>query len=193
MAEGISNARQLARFADHDLNKPDPDFELDIERLMRANKALKGERDYYEYVEAVYLKFPGEAKGVIEEGVAAGALKLTAGSNTKMFSDTVNKRIAADKADLVSADKAARGAGTGVSARATADSYLGYGEYAKAADLYRVALQKGGVDASVVNTRLAMALARGGQKDAAKQALAGVTGARAPLAAYIAIWIDQLA
>ena len=174
-----------------DLNKIDSDYELDLMRLMRTAKAMKGESDYYTYAEQVYLKFPGEGKSVIDEGVAAGMLKLTPGSNTKAFSDTSNSRVAADKADLASAAASAAKAANGVAARATADSYLGYGEYAKAADLYKLALQKGGVDANVVNTRLGMALARSGQKDAAKQVFASITGPRQALAKYWIIWINQ--
>lgn len=176
-----------------DLHKIDSDFELDLMRLMRTAKALKGESDYYTYAEQVYLKFPGEGKSVIDEGVAAGFLTLAPNSNIKSFSDTANARVKADQADLASAAAAAAKAANGVSARATADSYLGYGDFAKAAELYKLALQKGGVDANVVNTRLGMALARAGQKDAAKQVFASITGPRASLAKYWLIWIDQQA
>lgn len=176
-----------------DLHKIDTDFELDLMRLMRTAKAMKGESDYYSYAEQVYLKFPGEGKSVIDEGVAAGYLQLQPNSNIKAFSDTANSRVKADQADLTSAAAAAAKAANGVAARATADSYLGYGDYAKAAELYRLALQKGGVDANVVNTRLGMALARSGQKDAAKQAFAAITGPRTALAKYWTIWIDQQA
>lgn len=176
-----------------DLNKIDPDYEVDLMRLMRTAKAMKGEADYYGYAEQVYLKYPGEGKAVIDEGVAAGMLQLTPNSNIKMFSDTANKRTAADKADLASASAAAQKAANGVAARATADSYLGYGEWAKAAELYRVALQKGGVDPNVVNTRLGMALARSGDKAGAKQVFSTITGPRAALAKYWTIWLDQQA
>ena len=92
-------------------------------RLLRTAKALKGERDYYEYAEAVYLKYPGEGKSVIDEGVAAGTVKLTPGGNFQMMSAQSNGRVAADKADLASAAKAARAAANGRAAAATADSY----------------------------------------------------------------------
>ncbi len=75
----------------------------------------------------------------------------------------------------------------------TADAYLGYGDYAKAAELYKLALTKGGVDASTANTRLGIALARSGQKDAALQAFGLVTGARKPIADYWTIWLNQQA
>ncbi|WP_380874105.1 hypothetical protein ACFB49_45790 [Sphingomonas sp. DBB INV C78] len=174
-----------------DLNKIDADYELDLMRLMRTAKAMKGEADYYSYAEQIYIKYPGEAKAVIDEGVAAGMLKLTPGGNVKAFSDQANSRIAADKADLPAAAASAAKAANGVAARATADSYLGYGDYAKAAELYKLALQKGGVDANVVNTRLGMALARSGQKDEAKQVFSSITGPRQALAKYWIIWIDQ--
>lgn len=174
-----------------DLHKIDTDYELDLMRLMRTAKALKGESDYYSYAEQVYLKFPGEGKSVIDEGVAAGYLQLQPNSNIKAFSDTANSRVKADQADLASAATAAAKAANGVAARATADSFLGYGEFAKAADLYKVALQKGGVDANVVNTRLGMALARSGQKEEAKQVFSSITGPRTALAKYWSIWIDQ--
>lgn len=174
-----------------DLARPDPDYELDLMRLLRTARGLKGERDYYEYAEAVYLKYPGEAKAVIDEGVAAGAIQLAPGSNLQSFSQTANGRIPADRADLPSAATAAARAATGRSARTTADAYLGYGDWAKATELYRLALQKGGEDANVVNTRLGMALARSGDSAGAKAAFASVTGPRAALAKYWTIWIDN--
>lgn len=174
-----------------DLHKLDADYNLDVMRLMRTAKALKGERDYSEYAEAVYLKYPGEGKSVIDEGVAAGMVKLTPGGNFKMMSDAAGSRIGADKADLASASKAARASATGKSAAATADSYLGYGDYASAVDLYNVALQKGGVDPNVINTRLGNALARAGRKDEAKAAFAKITGPRVALAKYWMVYLGS--
>jgi len=172
-----------------DLNHVDPEQELDIYRLLRTIGALKGESDYYSYAQQLYLKYPGEAKAVIDEGVAKGYLNPKPDSNTRMMLDAAAKRIAADKADLPGAAAAAAKSPTGKSAFVTADSYLGYGDWAKAAELYKLALQKGGVDANVVNTRLGMALARSGDTAGAKQAFAQVTGPRAGLARYWQIWL----
>ena len=169
-----------------DVNRIEPDQELDLNRLMRTAGALKGERDYMDYVMATYLKFPGEAKAVLEEGSAAGYVNLGAGNPKEIYA-IVKGKIAADKASLSKAPS------TGKSALANGDAYLGYGDWAAAADLYRMALAKGGVDANVVNTRLGMALARAGQKDAAKQAFSQVTGSRAGLAKYWMIYLDKSA
>ena len=62
-------------------------------------------------------------------------------------------------------------------ARRTADAYYGYGQYAKAAALYRAALQKGGEDPNLVNLRLGIALAQAGNRAEAETAFRAVTGA----------------
>jgi hypothetical protein len=167
-----------------DVNKIDPDQELDLMRLMRTAGALNGERDYMDYVQMTYLKFPAEAKAVLEEGQAAGFVNLSAG-NPKEIYTIVKGKIAADKASLT------KTASSGRSALATGDAYLGYNDWASAADLYRQALAKGGIDANAANLRLGMALARAGQKDAAKQAFSQVTGPRAGLARYWTIYLDK--
>ena len=117
---------------------------------------------------------PGEAQAIVNEGKAKGA--YNAGS--KAVSDigaAAGAKVAADKASLAAAEKSAASAPTGKAALGTADAYFGYGDYAKAATLYRLALQKGGVDANTANLRLGMALAKAGQAAEAKQAFAQVT------------------
>ena len=74
----------------------------------------------------------------------------------------------------------------------TADAYLGYGDYAKAASLYRLALQKGGsgVDADTAQLRLGIALAMSGDKAGARTAFAAVKGRRADLASFWTLYLD---
>ena len=174
--------------------KPDDQTTLDAYRLMRAADALKGESDYYDYANSAYMKgLPGEAKAVIDEGVAKKALSATKPTFAELAKLSAGK-VGADKAALPKLDTQARGAANGKLAMSTADGYLGYGEYAKAADLYRVALTKGSVDAAVVNTRLGIALARGGDKAGAKQAFSQVTtGPRAQLVKFWLAWLDRAA
>lgn len=171
--------------------KLDPQSDLDMLRLMRATKALSGERDFYEYANTANERgLPGEAKAVIDEGRAAGAI----GSDTaavKEIYTIASGKVKADQASLASGEKAAATAKDGKSAASTADAYLGYKNYTKAAELYALALTKGGVDANQVNTRLGIALALGGQKPAAKEAFAKVTGARTGVADYWELYLDQ--
>ena len=176
--------------------KLDDQANLDAMRLMRAANALNGERDYAEYAESAAQRgLPGEAKTVLDEGIAKNML-----SSSKPFvkdiQTSVNPKIAADKASLVGLEKDAKGPkGTGKGAAATADGYLGYGQWSKAAELYKLALQKGGVDTAAVNTRLGYALAMSGDKAGAQEAFKAVQGSpqRQMLAQYWLIWANQKA
>lgn len=175
-----------------DTNRLDQQTDLDTLRLMRVANALAGERDYYEYANMALNKgFPGEAKAVIDSGTSSNMVDSKALATSKALSEikaVAGPKIAADKAELPTLDKKARAAADGKQALLTGDVYLGYGQFAQAADLYKVALQKGGVDANVTNLHLGQALAQAGQKADAAKAFGAVTGANQPLAQYWAIW-----
>lgn len=177
-----------------ELNNPDAQADLDLFRLQRATKSLKGERDFYDYANSAFEKgLPGEAAAVIDEGNASNMIGGQSRALTEVKSLSTAK-IAADKASLPGSATRAASAPNGKPALNTADAYLGYGDYAKAAELYKLALQKGGVDADTVNTRLGIALARRGQKAAAVQAFGAVNGpVRKGIAQYWIIWTNAQA
>ncbi|PZU50710.1 MAG: hypothetical protein DI568_02875 [Sphingomonas sp.] len=175
-----------------DSAKLDDQGNLDVMRLIRANGALTGERDYAEFAETAATRgLPGEAKSVLDEGVAKGALK--AGTPfVKELSAMVTPKAAADKAQLNQLEKEARAAANGRSAMGTADANLGFGNWAKAAELYKLALEKGGIDADTANLRLAFSLGNAGDKAGAEAALAKVAGApRNQLARYYGAWLNS--
>ena len=177
-----------------DTNKLDPQADLDTMRLMRVTNALAGERDYYDYANSALNKgFPGEAKAVIDQGMSSNMVDNKALATSKALAEVkqvAGSKIAADKADLPNSDKRARASADGKQALLIGDAYLGYGEFAKAADLYKVALQKG-ADANVVNLHLGEALAQAGDKPGAAQAFALVQGPAQPLAQYWTIWANK--
>lgn len=176
-----------------DLKNPTGDANLDLMRLMRATKSLNGERDYYELAEAVNSKgLPGEAKAVLEAGIAAKAINPTKPAFKELL-DSASSKVEQDRASLGGLEAKAKASSDGKLALNTGDAYYGYGEYAKAAALYRTALEKGSVDANLVNTRLGMALALAGQKAEAEAALKAVSGPRADIAGYWLIWLNQQA
>lgn len=161
---------------------------LDLFRLQRAAGALAGERDYYEYANTAFLRgLPGEAKTVADQGLAA-VTKSKALTEVKTLA---SGKTAADRAALPGLETRARSAADARSAMSTGDAYLGYGDYAKAADLFRVALQKPGVDADTANTRLGVALALSGRKADAAKAFSAVStaGVRGQIAGYWKIWL----
>lgn len=165
---------------------------IDLFRLMHDTKALAGERDFFEYASlAITGALPGEAKTVIEEGFASGAVNKSSRAVAERLADANNK-IPSDRASVVSDEKRASAAADGRLAANTGSAFLAYGDYAKAIDLFRLAQKKGGIDADVVNTRLGIALARSGQKDAARAAFEAVTGpARKDIAQFWLLWLDQ--
>ena len=164
---------------------------LDLLRLMRAAKALSSEADYFDLANTLNSRgLPGETKAVVDEGMAANAFKSNKATFTAL-SSAAGGRIAEDRASLPAQESKAMAASDGKLALTTGDVHYGYGNYAKAAELYRAALQKGGVDANVANTRLGMALAQAGQKAEAEAALKKVTGSRAELANLWMLWLNN--
>ena len=162
---------------------------LDVLRLMAASGGLVVAGDFLEYGEmASKTGIYGEVKSAIDQGRAKGVLKGTAGAD---LYQTATPKIAGDKASLTSAEADARKAANGKIAAATADAYLGYGDYAKAAAMFDLAKQKGGVDADEVNTRLGIAKALGGDVASAKTAFQSVqAGTRKKIAD---LWLSYLA
>jgi tetratricopeptide (TPR) repeat protein len=174
-----------------DLRNPTGDVNLDLMRLMRATKSLNGERDYYELAEAANSKgLPGEAKAVLDAGIAAKVINPSQTGFKELLASASDK-VQSDRASLPGLEKQALAASDGKLALGTGDAYYGYGDYAKAASLYRAALEKGSVDANLANTRLGMALALAGQKAEAEAAFKAVTGPRAELAGYWLLWLSQ--
>lgn len=169
------------------------DENLDLMRLMAATKSLEGDYSYNEYAEAANRAgLPGEVKSIIDSGRATG--KLKAGSLSEIY-QVANASVAADRASLPASEKSAASAATGKPAANTANAFMGYGDNAKAIQLYNLALQKGGVDADEVNTRLGIALARSGDKAGAAAAFAkvGGTGVRKKIADLWAVWVSSAA
>ena len=150
---------------------------------------MNGEGDYDRYAYAALTKgYPGEAMAVLEEGIAA----KTVDPNKSPFKEMIQQAKAKSAGEAASLEAAAAkglNAPTAKAAVATGDLLYGYGQYAKAADLYRAALKKPGADASLINLHLGMALARSGDKAGATAALSAVTGARSEIAKY---WLTYL-
>ncbi|SMF76825.1 hypothetical protein SAMN06295910_2505 [Allosphingosinicella indica] len=166
---------------------------IDLLRLVRQAKAMAGERDYYELAEALNDRgLPGETKAVLDEGIAAKAVDPNKLAFSEMLKSATDK-IPADRKGLPAEEQKALAGGSGTAVLGVADAYYGYGDYAKAATLYKAALQKGGVDANLANTRLGIALAMAGQKAEAETAFKAVTGQRADIASFWMLWLNQRA
>ncbi|MGS1017759.1 hypothetical protein [Allosphingosinicella humi] len=173
-----------------DLAPQDQAATLDLLRLLRGAKAMGGDRDYYQLAEALTKAGLGaEAKAVLDEGIAAKMVDPAQGQVKDLLASA--KRRATSAAALKTLESKAASAPSGAAAMEAADAFFGHGEYAKAAALYRSAIQKGSVDTDLANSRLGMALALAGQKAEAETALRAVAGARTNLASLWLIWLGQ--
>ncbi|HEY0114743.1 MAG TPA: tetratricopeptide repeat protein, partial [Allosphingosinicella sp.] len=173
---------------------PDPSQNLDALRLMRATGALAGERDYMLLAQALETAgLPGEVKAVLDEGVSRGMI-AAADAAPRALLASATQRATRERAGLTALVNQARGAtATATQARAAGDALYGYGRYAEAAELYRLALTRAGEDPNLVNVRLGAALAAAGQRAEAEAALRAVTGPRAELAALWLAWATRRA
>jgi hypothetical protein len=181
----------------------DEQTELDFLRLQAAAGALNGERDFVEYADtALGRGFPGEAQWAIKEGIAKGVLQ-PAKPLVAELKKVADEKVAADRAGLPGLEKEIKGSSR--LAVATGDAWYGYGDFAKAAQLYKQGIDNAvkeaaaprpanvplrSVDLDQANLRLGAALARSGDKAGAKAALEAVkAGPRQALAQY---WLALL-
>jgi len=160
--------------------------DLDILRLTRAS-GVAARNDYVALANtADQLALPGEVKSVIDEGRSKGV--LNASDASQIYNANVGK-LNADRTALAGDEAKARAGGTGRLAMNVGNAYFGYGDYAKAADMYRLAAQRGDVEATLANLRLGEALAMAGDKAGAAAAFKSVTGPRADIAALWSTWL----
>ncbi|MFC3580206.1 hypothetical protein [Sphingomonas hylomeconis] len=165
---------------------------IDLFRLLRATKSLAGEREYVEYADlAVQTANAAEAKAVIAEGNATG--KLTpANSAAKLTLGEATTQLARE-GSLAVQEKRALAAADGLEANGVGDYALGTGNAAKAIEMYKLALSKGGakLNKDEINTHLGIAYLQAGDKASAKAAFAQVTtGLRGQIAALWSVWAD---
>jgi hypothetical protein len=125
----------------------------------------------------------------MDEAAAAGRIDLT----KPVFRDlqTALKGRPMPGADILAKSAETQLAGTdGAALLLTANRFYGIGNYARAAELFRAALGKPGVDKDQANLELGIALAAAGDKAGAKAAFDAVAGTRAEVAKY---WLTYLA
>lgn len=146
---------------------------MDLYRLMSVTGSLADQGDYIEYGQyANDLGLPDEAKTVIAKGKAAG--KISAGDPTAAAIAKQAERGISSEGSLAALATKAASSAKGDLAQQTADAYLGQGNYAKAIELYQLALQKGVTHTDETKLHLGIAQAMAGDKAAAATQFAAV-------------------
>lgn len=172
------------------INPFDPQAQLDLLRLMRLTGSLSQRAEYVQYIQdADPRRSAGEVLEVLDEGVKAGA--LTTGDQVYTENKaTATARVAVDRKDLPGLVADAKGAASGTTAQGAGDAAYSLGDYAQAAAMYKLALDKGVKDRDMILTRLGIAQVRAGQLDQARASLQQVGGARATIAKMWLAYID---
>lgn len=165
---------------------------LDFMRLQAVTNSLNGEKDFLEYADTALGKgLPGEASYAVAEGVKRNMLS-TSKPYVAELKKSADSKVAADKASLPGLERDSKASPK--LALVTGDAYYGYGDFTKAATLYKAASAVPTVDAATANLRLGMALARAGDKPGATAAFQAVKGgAREALAKYWLVYLAQTA
>ncbi|WP_265529833.1 tetratricopeptide repeat protein [Sphingomicrobium marinum] len=164
---------------------------LNLFRLRRAVAALSRAADYADYAQLLLLdNNPGEALSVLTDGQGAGMIDEGTLRHKELMAAARAGEAESERGTLDADAERAKSRDTGVAAYNIGNLYYGYGDYAKAAEMFAVAVEKGGVDADRAKLRLGMALARAGDAEGAKAALGAVTGTYATLAQYWMLYAD---
>lgn len=171
-----------------------PQQRLDLWRLALQTKTLDERGEYIEYIQdADPRRSPGEVLKIIQLATASGKLKTT-DLVVSEARPTAEARMAKDKTELPLLERGARTASArNIDITAAADAFLSYEDYAKAADLYKLALAKPGIDQAEVLTRLGIAQTMLGQSAEAQASFAKVTGPRQAIAKLWAVYAVQKA
>jgi tetratricopeptide (TPR) repeat protein len=162
--------------------KPDANGTLALMRLLRVAGALTTASDVTLYTSLLEANSNFvEAQAVVDQAVAAN---LVQASSPEV--QDIRSRPKVTEADLAAAAKTAQ---SGMALLRVGDRFYGLGEYAKAADIYRQAMAKPGVDKNLANLNIGTALAAAGDKAGATAAFSSVTGTHAEVAKF---WLAYL-
>jgi hypothetical protein len=168
-----------------------PDEVLDLYRLMRVTKSMQTKRDYVFYIDSADArKLPNEVVPLMQEGISKGLLDANDAYVTETLK-VAQSHAADDRASAEQMGQDAQKAANGVPARAAGDNFLALNQPQKAEAMYKLAVQKGGVEADRMTMRTGVAQAMAGEDAAARQSFQAVTGTRAPIAKMWVAYLDS--
>lgn len=177
-AENWSKALQVV----HQLNAFDPKVQIDLFRLMALTNSLTDRYAYSAYVEAIDPRvMASEAARVLDAGLRAGVFN----SGDSFYTETkrvADQRAAGERAEADDYATRARQAASGRDAKNAGDLYLGLEAYAQAEEMFKLAVEKGGVDRDEALIRLGIAQVQQGKLAEGRASFEQVSGVRAPLA-----------
>ena len=173
---------------------------VDLMRLMRVTHSLAGQKEYTDYAKrASALGLKDEARSVIEEGRASGAIPAKDAETTQILAQTgrpaakgKGKSKPAASAAPAPSDAAALKAKDGELAMQLGDASIGQAAYPKAVEMYDLALEKTVKDTETLRLHRGIAYALSGDKEKARADFDAVSQSPVKEAAQLwTIWLDS--
>lgn len=162
---------------------------LDLFRLMRATGALANYGDYLNYADlAMRGALGAETVALIQEGRSKGMIPASDADANRYYASATT-RVKND-GPVAALDRDARTAKDGKLANLAANIYLATGNPAKAAELYKLAAEKGGLDAGILTLNLGIAQAQAGDTAGATATFNTLTGG--PLGDLAKFWLLKI-
>jgi hypothetical protein len=176
-----------------ELHAPDPKARLDLFRLMTLTNAMNDRAGFGRYLDAVDPRIMAtEAGRVLAAARTAGAF-TEADPDYVRIKTVVDERAPGEPAEAARYAAEATRAANGRPAENAGDLYLALEDFAKAEEMFQLALTKGGIDRDAVLTRLGIAQARSGKYAEAKATFGQVAGTRASIAQLWTAYVDSKA
>jgi hypothetical protein len=171
---------------------------LDIFRLMHLTNSLKFEQEYRGYIETIdSRRYPSESLRVIQEGLDKNFIKPSA--NITQALNEVKALVASDASNASQSEASSRKSANAYDSLLTGESYMNLRNFAKAQEMYELAISKGQVrdregkdQTARLYLHLAMAKIHQGNYASAKADLAKIpAGNRKNIAEYWGLFADQ--
>lgn len=178
-------------------NKLEGEPVLDVYRLMKRTGALYNKGVYANFINVLdQHRYPVETNALIADGIKAGKITAADVAEAKARADAKTGEFVASLPETEASARAAKG---GFDAMLAADDLFSNGDYAKARDLYALALTRAPIksnegtdETNEAQLRLGISKLYLNDIAGAKADLARVSGSLAPLANYWLIHIDHV-
>jgi len=150
---------------------------LDVYRLMMQTNTMSRPGDYMEAAQlALQAALPGEAKTIIEKGIATKALQGPDSERAKRMLDKATKDAAEDQKTLAQNEKEAAAQANGTALIKLGEAYASYGQYDKAIAVMQQGLAKGGLkNPDDAKLRAGVVMLQGGKRAEAEKVLKSIT------------------
>jgi tetratricopeptide (TPR) repeat protein len=167
--------------------------QLDLLRLMLLTDSLTARNEYVAYIEAADPRVMSNEVGrVLDSGIQKGVFT----ASDEYYAEIkriVDQRSAEDRASAPQLAADARKSAQARDAQNAGDVFLSLGSYAEAEEMFKLALEKTGVDRDQALTRLGIAQVQQGKNAEAKATLEQVTGQRTSVARMWGAYADTRA